>query len=232
MSMKDRVAIAGASTTGFVATNLDRTQASLAAEACIDVIGKCGITRDDIDGLCGSWPSAAVMQSTLGIPEVTWFGNPVIPMVDHVATAPRRRARGLVRGGAGLSRCLPRTVEQRFRAEGSVPQDRHTGAVRSAARPRDDGRRCRVYRLGLALHVRIRRDPRRFRVGGDQRSNERRPQSGRRDAGAVVDGRLSECPDDPRAAVSVRHGSRRSMAPTRSSSRPPNAPGTWRCRRC
>jgi acetyl-CoA acetyltransferase len=87
MRMKDRVAIAGASTTGFVATNLNRTQASLAAEACIDVIGKCGITRGDIDGLCGSWPSAAVLQSTLGIPEVTWFGNPVIPMVDHVATA-------------------------------------------------------------------------------------------------------------------------------------------------
>jgi acetyl-CoA acetyltransferase len=87
MSMKDRVAIAGASTTGFVATNLNRTQASLAAEACIDVIGKCGITREDIDGLCGSWPSAAVLQSVLGIPEVTWFGNPVIPMVDHVATA-------------------------------------------------------------------------------------------------------------------------------------------------
>ncbi|HXO53450.1 MAG TPA: thiolase family protein, partial [Mycobacterium sp.] len=87
MNMKDRVAIAGASTTGFVAKNLNRSQASLAAEACIDVIRKCGITREDVDGLCGSWPSAAVLQSVLGIPELTWFGNPVIPMVDHVATA-------------------------------------------------------------------------------------------------------------------------------------------------
>lgn len=87
MSMKDRVAIAGAATTGFVATNSGRSQTSLAAQASIDVIRQCGLARDDIDGLCGSWPSAAVLQSTLGIPEVTWFGNPVIPMVDHVATA-------------------------------------------------------------------------------------------------------------------------------------------------
>ena len=85
--MKDRVAIAAASTTGFVAQNLDRSHASLAAEACIDAIRACGLTREDIDGLCGSWPSASVMQSTLGIPEITWSGNPVIPLVDHVATA-------------------------------------------------------------------------------------------------------------------------------------------------
>ncbi|MGA9492733.1 MAG: thiolase family protein [Mycobacterium sp.] len=87
MTMKDRVAIAGASTTGFIAKNLARSQASLAAEACIDVIRKCGLAREDIDGLCGSWPSAAALQSVLGIPKVTWFGNPVIPLVDHVATA-------------------------------------------------------------------------------------------------------------------------------------------------
>jgi len=67
--MKDRVAIAAASTTGFVAQNLDRSHASLAAEACIDAIRACGLTREDIDGLCGSWPSASVMQSTLGIPK-------------------------------------------------------------------------------------------------------------------------------------------------------------------
>ena len=85
--MKDQVAIAGASTTGFVASNLERSQASLAAQACIDVIGKCGLTAADVDGLCGSWPSVAVLQSTLGIPKVTWSGNPVIPLVDHFATA-------------------------------------------------------------------------------------------------------------------------------------------------
>jgi acetyl-CoA acetyltransferase len=85
--MKDKVAIAGAATTGFVAKNSGRSQASLAAQASIDVIRKCGLTREDIDGLCGSWPSAPVLQSVLGIPELTWSGNPVIPLVDHIATA-------------------------------------------------------------------------------------------------------------------------------------------------
>jgi acetyl-CoA acetyltransferase len=85
--MKDKVAIAGAATTGFVAKNSGRSQASLAAEASIEVIRKCGLTREDIDGLCGSWPSAPVLQSVLGIPSLTWSGNPVIPLVDHIATA-------------------------------------------------------------------------------------------------------------------------------------------------
>jgi acetyl-CoA acetyltransferase len=85
--MKDRVAIAGASTTGFTARNTARSQTSLAAEASIDVLRLCGLRASDIDGICGSWPSAAVMQSTLGIPEITWSGNPLIPVVDHVAAA-------------------------------------------------------------------------------------------------------------------------------------------------
>jgi acetyl-CoA acetyltransferase len=85
--LKDQVAIAGASTTGFAAHNLERSQTSLAAEACIDVIRKCGLTAADVDGLCGSWPNVEIMQSTLGLPAITWSGNPVIPMVDHIATA-------------------------------------------------------------------------------------------------------------------------------------------------
>jgi acetyl-CoA acetyltransferase len=85
--MKDHVAIAGAATTGFVAKNSGRTQTSLAAQAAIDVIRQCGLSKDDIDGMCGSWPSAHELQSTLGLPRLTWFGNPVIPLVAHVATA-------------------------------------------------------------------------------------------------------------------------------------------------
>jgi acetyl-CoA acetyltransferase len=86
-SMKDQVAIAGAATTGFTTKNSGRTQTSLAAQAAIDVIRQCGLTKDDIDGLCGSWPAAHELQSALGLPRVTWFGNPVIPIVDHIATA-------------------------------------------------------------------------------------------------------------------------------------------------
>ena len=86
-TMKDRVAVAGAATTGFVAKNTERTQTSLVAQAAIDVIRACGLKKEDIDGLCGSWPSTNELQSALGLPRLTWSGNPFIPMVDHVATA-------------------------------------------------------------------------------------------------------------------------------------------------
>ena len=86
-SMKDRVAICAAATTGFVATNSARTQTSLAAQAAVDVIRACGLGKDDIDGLCGSWPSTHELQAALGLPRLTWSGNPMIPMVDHIATS-------------------------------------------------------------------------------------------------------------------------------------------------
>src|SRR5262245_55367656 len=85
--MKNRVAICGAATTGFVAKNSGYSQTSLAAHAAIDVIRACGLSKDDIDGLCGSWPSTNELQSALGLPRLTWSGNPVIPLVDHIATA-------------------------------------------------------------------------------------------------------------------------------------------------
>jgi acetyl-CoA acetyltransferase len=85
--MKNCVAIASAATTGFVATNTERSQTSLAAQAAIDAIRAAGLSKQAIDGLCGSWPSAHELQSALGLPRVTWSGNPVIPLVDHIATA-------------------------------------------------------------------------------------------------------------------------------------------------
>ena len=85
--MKDRVAFAGAATTGFVPRNSGRSQASWVAEACMKVMRECGLRPEDIDGVCGSSPSAANVQAMLGIPEVTWFANPVIPLVNHVAAA-------------------------------------------------------------------------------------------------------------------------------------------------
>jgi acetyl-CoA acetyltransferase len=85
--MRDRVAIAGAATTGFHPRNTDRSQASYVAEACKAVMDECGLTPLDIDGLCGSMPAAPAVQSMLGIPEVTWFANPMIPLGNHVAAA-------------------------------------------------------------------------------------------------------------------------------------------------
>jgi acetyl-CoA acetyltransferase len=85
--MKDQVAFGGAATTGFVPHNTDRSQASLAAEACIAVLRDCEIDATDVDGVCGSVPDAPAVQSMLGIPEVTWFANPQIPFVNQVAAA-------------------------------------------------------------------------------------------------------------------------------------------------
>ena len=60
---------------------------SLAAQAAIDVIRAAGLSKNDIDGLCGSWPGTHELQSALGLPRLTWSGNPMIPIVDHIATA-------------------------------------------------------------------------------------------------------------------------------------------------
>ncbi len=85
--MRDRVAIAGAATTGFTPRNTTRSQAGYVAEACKSVLGQCGLTPRDVDGLCGSLPAAPAVQSMLGIPEVTWFANPAIPFGNHLAAA-------------------------------------------------------------------------------------------------------------------------------------------------
>jgi acetyl-CoA acetyltransferase len=84
----DTVAIANAATTGFVAANTERSPGSLAVEAGLKVLRDTGLSAADVDGICGSAvPSAAWMQAALGIPEVTWFANPVIPIGNHLAAA-------------------------------------------------------------------------------------------------------------------------------------------------
>ncbi len=85
--MKDKVAIAGAATTGFTPKNTSRSVASYAAEASISVLRQCGLKAADIDGICGSIPSAVALQATLGIPQVTWYANPVIPFVNQLSAA-------------------------------------------------------------------------------------------------------------------------------------------------
>ncbi len=85
--LKDRVAISNAATTGFVARNSDRSPMSLAAEACTAVLRDTELSAADVDGLCGSIPAAPDLQAALGLPEVTWFANPVIPFGNHLVAA-------------------------------------------------------------------------------------------------------------------------------------------------
>ena len=51
------------------------------------MLRECGLTATDVDGICGSMPAASTVQSMLGIPEVTWFANPMIPFVNQLAAA-------------------------------------------------------------------------------------------------------------------------------------------------
>jgi acetyl-CoA acetyltransferase len=93
--MKNQVAFAGAATTGMVKRNTERTQLSLAAEACIDVLRQCGLGPNDVDGMCGTTPSAEQLQASLGLTEITWFANPVMPFINQVASASAAVAAGL-----------------------------------------------------------------------------------------------------------------------------------------
>ncbi len=85
--MKDQVAIVASSTTGFTAKNTSRSPGSYAVDAAIEAITAAGLRREDIDGVCGSIPDAVYMQSTLGLPTVTWYANPVVPFVNQLSAA-------------------------------------------------------------------------------------------------------------------------------------------------
>ncbi len=84
---KDRVAIANAATTGFSRDAGEVSAGSLALEACVQVLRDTGLTAADVDGICGSMPSAEYIQAGLGIPEITWFANPPIPFVNQLVAA-------------------------------------------------------------------------------------------------------------------------------------------------
>jgi len=85
---KDRVAIAAASTTGFWSKNTPRSAGSYVLEACVDALNECGLSADDIDGIVGTnTVDPRYVQSGLGIPEVTYFANPVMPIGNSFCAA-------------------------------------------------------------------------------------------------------------------------------------------------
>ncbi len=76
--IKDQVAFASAATTLFSKSSNDRTQASMAIDACVDAIRAAGLTAADIDGISasGTSPEPKFMQSALGIPRLSWWQSP------------------------------------------------------------------------------------------------------------------------------------------------------------
>ena len=81
--MKDRVAFASAATTGFGRDLGDVTPASLAVDACITAIRDAGLDASEINGLVGANPQ--YVQSTLGIPYLTYWNGAGIPFVSRAS---------------------------------------------------------------------------------------------------------------------------------------------------
>ncbi len=74
--VKDKVAFAGTGASAFSRDSGGRSQLSLCAEACTRAIRDAGLTAADIDGIAGAIPIAYKVQSTVGIPETTWWTSP------------------------------------------------------------------------------------------------------------------------------------------------------------
>lgn len=84
--IKDRLAFASAATTEFSRTRNDRTQASMAIDACVAAIRAAGLTAADIDGISASGTSQEpkYIQSALGIPHLSWWESS--PLTGTFAT--------------------------------------------------------------------------------------------------------------------------------------------------
>lgn len=84
--IKDQIAIVGVGSTGF-SRSAGRSIESLALEACTQAVADAGLTKDDIDGVCGTAPMAEYMISALGLPEVTYYGNQQVVLVFTLTDA-------------------------------------------------------------------------------------------------------------------------------------------------
>src|SRR3954453_8146176 len=78
--IKDQIAIVGVGSTGFTRDGT-RSRDALVADACITAIRDAGVAKEEIDGVCGTLPSAHRVVSMLGLPEVTHYVNQPPPFV-------------------------------------------------------------------------------------------------------------------------------------------------------
>ena len=85
--MKDQVAIIGVGSTGYTRHGSDRTQASLAVEACIKAVEDAGIDKSLIDGMVGTTPAASYMTASLGLTDVRYHTSEITPFGHTVIQA-------------------------------------------------------------------------------------------------------------------------------------------------
>ena len=189
--LKDQVAIAAASTTGFVAQNLEPQPG---------VAGRRGLHRRDTQMRTHRrrhrrtlWQLAGHRDHAVGArhPRASpGSGNPVIPMVDHVATAAAAVHAGLCRGRVRVPRGLPLGLEHRLLAQGPVPAHRHSRSFGPAPGARDGGGQRRLHRLGSRATCTNTAPPARTSGWWRSTTHERRAQSRCRHAQSDHDGRL------------------------------------------
>ena len=214
------MAIAGVGLSPYARDRGATTELALVLEAAVAAIRDAGLTAADIDGVVGGGLltggiDPATVVSALGLPAVTWWTQ--VRAADHEPPGGGHQ-RGLDRGLRGRARLplgLPRRRLLAQRERGPVPAP---GRLRAARRPGRHRRRAhrrraveharlgRLRRLGGPLPGGVRRLAGRLRPHRDQRPDQRGGQSERRAARAADHGRLPGRPDDPRAAVPVRHG--------------------------
>lgn len=87
-SIKDRIAVVGIGRTPYRRES-GRTSAHLVLDACIAAITDAGVSKHEIDGVCGSnrVEPAQYVQHALGLPEVTWWANTPVPFQHQLIEA-------------------------------------------------------------------------------------------------------------------------------------------------
>jgi hypothetical protein len=85
---KDAVAIVGVGTAAYV-RDAQASLRSLTLNACVSASQDAGLAAHDIDGLCGSTHTIAPQETLagLGIGEVSWHAQLVVPFTSHLIAA-------------------------------------------------------------------------------------------------------------------------------------------------
>jgi acetyl-CoA acetyltransferase len=83
---QDRIAIVGVGSTGF-SRHDPRSRDGLGLQAAVRAVRDAGLGPDDIDGVCGTNPSAPAIAAGLGLRHVRFFGNQVPPIAFSLMAA-------------------------------------------------------------------------------------------------------------------------------------------------
>ena len=172
---KDQVAFASAATTGFRRDSGEVTPASLALDACVTAIKDAGIGADDINGLVGANPQ--YIQSSLGIPHLTYWNGAGIPFVSAIANAMNAVYTGAADVVLAYHSVYRSPMFSRSAANDPFRRMGFAGWWRRRLRARQHQRRGGLHGMGRSVLVRVPRVAGDVRLHRDQRPHERGAQS-------------------------------------------------------